>query len=246
MKKIVIIIIIAFFIGFGSGLYVVSIFNNNVSDVIADDLALDEQEATIRAIKKVRPAVVSIIVYDYEDFLACTPAGQEVQKHRKQMIKGTGFLISADGFIITNKHVINTAKEETGEYRIILNSGKEYYAQLIGQDPLNDLAVLKIFDKDLPLVALGDSDRLELGTSVIAIGNDIVIYENEIPRNRAQFPEDIFKRPSPVSSAVKSGDRAVAAAVDATASHLNRVGGGVILSGAVKEVTPGNRGLEFT
>ena len=178
MKKIVIIIIIAFTIGFGSGLYAVSIFNNNVSDVIADDLALDEQEATIRAIKKVRPAVVSIIVYDYEDFLAWTPAGQEVQKHRKQMIKGTGFLISADGFIITNKHVINTAKEETGEYRIILNSGKEYYAQLIGQDPLNDLAVLKIFDKDLPLVELGDSDRLELGTSVIAIGNALGRYEN--------------------------------------------------------------------
>jgi S1-C subfamily serine protease len=146
----------------------------------AEDLRLDEQEATIRAINKVMPAVVSIIVYDYKDFVALdVPSGKkEIRKYRKKLGEGTGFLISSDGYILTNKHVVAGADPKTGEYRVILNSGKEYYAQLIGIDPLNDLAVIKIFDKNLPLVELGDSDRLSIGASVIAIGNALGRYDN--------------------------------------------------------------------
>ncbi len=147
----------------------------------ADILHLDEQEATIRAIKKVKPAVVSIIVYDYVDNIVIDPISglKQIKKEKQELGSGTGFLISSDGLILTNKHVVNSAfNDNTAEYRIILNSGKEYYAQLIGRDPINDLAVLKIFDKDLPYVELGDSDQLEIGTSVIAIGNTLGKYQN--------------------------------------------------------------------
>ena len=183
IKKLIIIAIV-FLIGIGAGVCFDNLISQATNPVIANDLRLDEQEATIRAIKKVMPAVVSIVVYDYEDFVALiTPSGEkEVQKYRKQKGSGSGFLISADGYILTNQHVISAGKEKTAEYRIILNSGKKYYAQFIGKDPLKDLAVLKIFDKDLPYVELGDSDKLEIGTTVIAIGNALGRYQNSVTK----------------------------------------------------------------
>lgn len=151
--------------------------------IVADDLFFDEQEATVRAIKSVQPAVVSIRVYGYSDFYSLSsPTGQpEVLKKRKVVQKGTGFLISADGYIITNRHVVENG-EKDGEFQVILNSGQEYYAQFISKDRFNDLAVLKIFDKDLPYVKLGDSDQLEAGMSVIAIGNALGQYENSVTK----------------------------------------------------------------
>lgn len=148
--------------------------------VTADELRLDDQEATILAIKRIIPSVVSIIVYDQEDMLVFDVGSGEttIQKEKKQKGRGTGFIISEDGYIITNKHVVEAAKEKTGEYRVILNSGKQYYAQLIGKDPARDLAVLKIFDKNLPYVELGNSDNLQIGTTVIAIGNSLGQYQN--------------------------------------------------------------------
>ncbi len=165
---------------FSSGFFINQYWAGDRQPVMAEDLRLDEQEATIRAINKVMPAVVSIIVYDYKDFVALdVPSGKkEIRKYRKKLGEGTGFLISPDGYILTNKHVVAGADPKTGEYRVILNSGKEYYAQLIGIDPLNDLAVIKIFDKNLPFVELGDSDRLSIGASVIAIGNALGRYDN--------------------------------------------------------------------
>jgi len=147
----------------------------------AEDLRLDDQEATVRAIQKVIPAVVSIIVYDVENYTVVNapPFGlEQTQKQKVERVKGTGFIITPDGYIITNKHVVEGADAKTAEYRIILNSGKEYYAQLIDKDEVNDLAVLKIFDKDLPCVELGDSGRLSIGTTVIAIGNALGRYQN--------------------------------------------------------------------
>lgn len=155
-------------------------FPNLSSQVTADNLRLDDQEATILAIKKVIPAVVSIIIYDQEKTVLINLfTGERTEQTQKvQKGSGTGFLISADGLILTNKHVVNAGNTDTAEYRIILNSGKQYYAQLIGQDPINDLAVLKIFDKNLPYVDIGDSDQLQIGTTIIAIGNSLGRYQN--------------------------------------------------------------------
>src|SRR3989338_5375118 len=161
-----IIICLLFFIGFSGGWF---IFGNNyrMVDITADTLRLDDQEATIRAIKKVRPAVVSIIIMDRQTTTVIN-LGTGAQTKKTEVVQkgsGTGFLISADGLILTNRHVASAGDEKTVEYRIILNTGKQYYAQLIGKDPINDLAVLKIFDKNLPFVQLGDSDKLQIGTT---------------------------------------------------------------------------------
>lgn len=157
------------------------LFNNSRPvSITADNIRLDDQEATILAIKKVIPAVVSIIVYEQQNVITYNmeTGEQSSKKEKLQKGSGTGFLISADGLILTNKHVAGAADEKTAEFRVILNSGKQYYAQLIGKDPLNDLAVLKIFDKNLPYVEFGDSDKLQIGSTVIAIGNALGRYQN--------------------------------------------------------------------
>lgn len=166
-----------FFVGVASALM---ISNNFIAkDVTAKQYQLDEQEATIMAIKKVIPAVVSVIVIDSARLseININTGETKFYTEKQERGRGTGFIISPDGYIITNKHVINVASDQA-DFKIILNSGKQYYAQLIGKDPLNDLAVLKIFDKNLPYVDLGDNDKLEMGTAVIAIGNVLGRYDN--------------------------------------------------------------------
>jgi len=155
-------------------------FKDDAITAIAQQFHFDEQDASILAIKKVMPSVVSIIVYDHQTTASIDlNSGQlATSTNRVQLGSGTGFLISSDGLIITNKHVVDIADTKTGEFRVILNSGKQYYAQLIGTDPINDLAVIKIFDKNLPAVTLGDSDKMEVGTTVIAIGNALGQYQN--------------------------------------------------------------------
>lgn len=181
----------------GVGLLIVN--GNSEKAVTAEQYILDEQAATIQAIKRVRPAVVSIIVYGYDDTITVDMlTGREtITKERVEKGQGSGFLISPDGFIITNKHVIDTGSEKDGEYRIMLNSGKQYYAQFIGRDPVYDLAILKIFDKDLPFVELGDSNALAVGTTVIAIGNALGKYQNSVTKGivsglgRSLFASDL-------------------------------------------------------
>lgn len=82
---------------------------------------------------------------------------------------GSGFIYSADGYIITNYHVIESASS----IKVTLYDGKSYDAQLVGYDESNDVAVLKIDAKDLTPVTIGNSDNLNVGDSVIAIGNPL-------------------------------------------------------------------------
>lgn len=82
---------------------------------------------------------------------------------------GSGFIITADGYILTNYHVI----EDSDSISVSLYNGSNYDAELIGYDESNDIAVLKIDAEDLTPVVLGDSDNLNVGDSVIAIGNPL-------------------------------------------------------------------------
>lgn len=150
----------------------------------AENLRLDEQDATIRAIKKAIPAVVTINVLSDESVakLDEKSGSYEAKNERVHKTSGTGFLISKDGYILTNKHVISGVEAKKASYKVILNSGKEYFGQLIGTDPLNDLAVIRIFDKNLPAVEFGDSDKLQLGSSVIAIGNTLGRYKDSVTK----------------------------------------------------------------
>jgi serine protease Do len=86
---------------------------------------------------------------------------------KKQRILGSGVIVSPDGYILTANHVVAGADE----VKVKAGDKKEYTARVIGKDPPTDVAVLKIDAKDLPAITLGDSDRLEVGDIVLAIGN---------------------------------------------------------------------------
>jgi S1-C subfamily serine protease len=183
-KKILFIILAAMSVA-GAFLFFVVFNHNKNQSVIADILRLDDQEATVRAIKKVSPAVVSIVVLETVEIRSLDQdSGLSISREDKEERSvGTGFLISADGLIITNKHVIDAVTDDKkAEYKIKLANGKRYFAQLIGRDPLNDLAILKIFDKNLPSAELGDSDRLTQGITVVAIGNSLGLYQNSVTK----------------------------------------------------------------
>ena len=89
------------------------------------------------------------------------------QQPQPQVGRGSGFLVSADGYILTNCHVVKGADK----IEVTLNDGEVQTATLVGADPSTDLAVIKIEGKDFPYLQLGDSEALDVGEWVIAIGS---------------------------------------------------------------------------
>ena len=90
---------------------------------------------------------------------------------------GSGFIIDANGLILTNKHVVSDKK---AEYTVILNDGQHFPAEVLSRDPINDVAILKIAASKLPTLKLGSGVKLELGKSVIAIGNALGVFKNTV------------------------------------------------------------------
>ncbi len=86
---------------------------------------------------------------------------------------GTGFVIESNGYILTNNHVIAEAVTGKGVINVTLNNGREYVAKVVGRDSSYDLAVLKISTTGLTALQLGDSDKVAVGDSVIAIGSPL-------------------------------------------------------------------------
>ena len=125
--------------------------------------------AITQAVEKVGPAVVTVlgILPGQDTIFGRTPDSP---------VSGSGVIISRDGYIITNNHVV----EETTEVTIILADGTEYPAEIIGKDVFSDLAVLKM-DGEVPAVAsLGNSDALKPGETVIAIGSPLGDFKNTV------------------------------------------------------------------
>jgi len=92
----------------------------------------------------------------------------QMPRERRMQGAGSGFILSPDGLVVTNNHVIEGAKEIT----VTLKDKQEYQAKVVGRDPKTDIALLKIdAKKELPAVALGNSDQLRVGEWVVAIGN---------------------------------------------------------------------------
>lgn len=85
----------------------------------------------------------------------------------KPIATGSGVIISEDGFIVTNNHVINNAEK----VQIVLNDNREYDAEVIGKDPNTDIALLKVDAKNLPFIYYGNSDDIKVGEWVLAVGN---------------------------------------------------------------------------
>jgi len=123
------------------------------------------------ALEAIRPAVISVysskIVREQvpEYFRQFGVQGRE----QKQRGLGSGVIISPDGYILTNNHVV----EEADELKVLLGDDREFTAKLIGTDPKTDVAVIKIEAENLPTVTLADSAKLRVGDVVFAIGNPL-------------------------------------------------------------------------
>jgi len=103
----------------------------------------------------------------FNRFFGLPGRGSPSQRSQPQLSQGSGFLVSADGYIMTNAHVVKGADKITA----VLNDGKEMEATLIGADAHTDIAVIKIEGKDFPFLPLGNSDEMDIGEWVIAIGS---------------------------------------------------------------------------
>ncbi|MEK7546612.1 MAG: trypsin-like peptidase domain-containing protein [Patescibacteria group bacterium] len=90
---------------------------------------------------------------------------------------GSGFIISSNGLILTNKHVVF---DKNASYTVLTNDGKKYDAKILDRDPVQDLAIVKIEAEGLPTVELANSDEIELGQTAIAIGNALGEYRNTV------------------------------------------------------------------
>ncbi|KPJ55436.1 hypothetical protein AMJ47_00665 [Parcubacteria bacterium DG_72] len=158
-----------------------------------------EEQKIVSAVKQVSPAVLSIVVtkdvpiieeyYERDFFGFVTPKYRQKGTEKKEIGGGTGFIVSEDGLIVTNKHVV---LEEEANYTVFTNSGRKFEAKVLAKDPIQDLAVLKINQKEqvdeqgeysiekFPVVKLGDSEKLEIGQTVIAIGNALGEFRNTV------------------------------------------------------------------
>lgn len=170
-----------------------------------------EESGIIDAVDKVSPAVVSIVVSkdlplirqqnNFNDFFLNDPFGNpfftnpdfnsapapnsdnQPETQRRKIGGGSGFIVTQDGLILTNKHVVSNAN---ADYTVVLSDGTEYPATVVSRDILNDIAFVKATDadgndlSDLPVVTVGDSSALKVGQRVLAIGNALSEYNNTV------------------------------------------------------------------
>ena len=92
---------------------------------------------------------------------------------------GSGFIITKDGMIVTNKHVVS---DQEAEYTVVTSDGKEHPAKVLAMDPINDIALMKIEGQDYQVLNLGDSDALKIGQTVLAIGNSLGEFSNTVSK----------------------------------------------------------------
>ena len=186
--------------------------NNKVTRIVEKQVYIEESQI-IDTVKKVSPSVVSIVitkdlpqyrrqVFPFNDFFNNDPFLNDpffifpfstpeldrdedgnVKKERRKVGGGSGFIVTADGLVVTNRHVV---QDMEADYTIILNDGAEHSAEVISRDSINDIALLQIKSNEgesidgLPVVSLGDSSKLQIGQKVIAIGNALSEFENTV------------------------------------------------------------------
>lgn len=167
--------------------------NQPVATPYVSDISYEQ--AIIDAAKNVSPSVVSIVISKnlpvYEQQWV-NPFGdafgfdfqipQQVQKGTKyqEVGAGSGFIVSADGLVLTNKHVVS---DSAADYTVLTNDGKKYSAKVLALDPVQDLAVIKISAQSgetFQPVTLGDSSGIQIGQTAIAIGNALGQFRNTV------------------------------------------------------------------
>lgn len=155
------------------------------------------ERAVIQTVQAAQPAVVSIIVTKdvpiveqyFEEvpgffnnpfgspFNFQIPRLRERGTQEQQIGGGSGFLISSDGMIVTNRHVVN---DEEAAYTVFLNDGNKYDAEVVAIDPTNDVAIVKIEGNNFPFLEFANSEQLQVGQTVIAIGNALGEFQNTV------------------------------------------------------------------
>jgi len=132
-------------------------------------LVVQENSAVIDVAKKVSPAVVSITSKSVSrGFFGMT---------QQQEGAGTGMIVSSDGLILTNRHVVD---DTSASYTVITNNGKSYPAKVVSRDSANDIAFVRITASGLPTVELADSGSVKVGQKVVAIGNALGQFQNTV------------------------------------------------------------------
>lgn len=167
------------------------------TSVFVQERVVEEDSLVVDIVAKASPAVVSIAVskdvpkVTNNPFLnspfffpsPMPPGGSGTdssETERTRVGSGTGFFVSSDGLIVTNKHVV---ADKSAIYTVLLDGGKEERtATVLARDPIYDLAILKIEGADFPMLELGDSDLLKTGQSVIAIGNSLGEFSNSVSK----------------------------------------------------------------
>lgn len=150
-----------------------------------------EESEVIDVVEKTSPGVVNIVItkdvpkfknngfnFFFNPFGAQDESSQETEKQR--VGGGTGFFVSEEGMIVTNKHVVS---DTTAEYTVITTDEKEYKAIVLARHPVLDIAIIKIESEQgskFPVLNLGDSDAIKVGQSVIAIGNSLGEFSNSV------------------------------------------------------------------
>jgi len=175
--------------------------DKQAKDIIRETV-IQEDSAVIDVVEKSAPAVVSIIIskdvpkvqdffsdpFGFPDFFDPfgglpdqdpNSQGDQGGTEKQKVGGGSGFLITGDGMIVTNKHVVS---DTAAEYTVITNDDKEHKASVLAQDPVNDIAIIKIDGNDYPTLNLGNSDALKIGQTVIAIGNSLGEFSNTVSR----------------------------------------------------------------
>jgi len=154
---------------------------------------IEEESASIAVVERVTPSVVSIVVkeergkltsegsrFPFSPFLVpLQPLTEEQSKELVEVSSGTGFFVSEDGLVITNRHVVDS---KGTSFVVVTNEGKEYPATLIDIDPFQDVAVLRVEGSGFPVTILGNSDTIQIGQTVIAIGNTLSEFRNTVTK----------------------------------------------------------------
>ncbi|MCR4312514.1 MAG: trypsin-like peptidase domain-containing protein, partial [Candidatus Uhrbacteria bacterium] len=145
-----------------------------------------EASDVVSVVEAANPAVVSIViskdvpkVQQYSPFggIFGMPIQQQSGTQKMEIGGGSGFIVSDDGYIVTNQHVVSDGE---AEYTVFLNDGTEYEAEVIAGDDQLDIAILKIDADDLAYLEFGDSDAVKVGQTVIAIGNALAEFRNTV------------------------------------------------------------------
>ncbi|HBI16655.1 MAG TPA: hypothetical protein DDY52_00645 [Candidatus Moranbacteria bacterium] len=161
----------------------------NKNEVVTErGSVLREESAVIDVVEKNSASVVNIVItkdvpifrnngfdFFFNPFGYRNENSQDTERQR--VGGGTGFFVSNDGMIVTNKHVVS---DEAAEYTVITTDEKEYKATILARHPSLDIAIIKIEGNNFPVLNLGDSDNLKVGQSVIAIGNSLGEFSNSV------------------------------------------------------------------